>query len=171
MRTPLPIVIGLLLILTRLLSPALAQDILAKDSKETTPLPAQKPLSGSGVEHRFWDKKNAWLLAGVAGARALDYASSRHFRNEGINERLLSNSLVDNRPLFAAVEVAGTAASIGVAYLFHRTGHHKLERWVSIIHISAGVGGSVRNYLLKPDQPPPPASTIGSLVGRVRSAT
>jgi hypothetical protein len=113
-----------------------------------------KPPAGPNAEHRFWDRKNAGLFAGVAGARALDYASSRDFRRKQINERLLSNDLVDNRPLFAAVEAAGVAASIGVAYLFHRTGHHKIERWVSIVHISAGVGGSVRNYLLQPDPPP-----------------
>jgi len=96
------------------------------------------------------------LFVGVAGGRALDYASSQHFRGKGINERLLSNSLVDNRPLFAAVEAAGTAGSIAVAYLLHRTGHHKMERWVSIVHISVGVGGSVRNYLLRPAPPQEP---------------
>jgi hypothetical protein len=123
-----------------------------------TQLPAKeataKPTAIPSGEHRFWDKKNKWLFAGVAGARALDYASSRDFRGKQINERLLSNDLVDNRPLFAAIEAAGVAASIGVAYVFHRTGHHKLERWVSIVHISVGVGGSVRNYLLQPDRPP-----------------
>jgi len=132
---------------------------LASRAQEAPPSPAEPPPRGAdkksaarpSAEHRFWDRKNAGLFAGVAGARALDYASSRYFRGKQINERLLSNDLVDNRPLFAAVEAAGVAASIGVAYLFHRTGHHKLERWVSIIHISVGVGGSVRNYLLQPD--------------------
>jgi hypothetical protein len=70
----------------------------------------------------------------------LDYASTRHLRDQGDNEWLLSNSIVDNRPLFVGIELAGTAASIGVSYLFHRTGHHTLERWVSIAH----------NYTLKP---------------------
>jgi hypothetical protein len=114
----------------------------------------KKSAYDTNAEHRFWDRKNAGLFAGVAGARALDYASSRYFRGRQINERLLSNDLVDNRPLFAAVEVAGVAVSIGVAYVCHRTGHHKLERWISIVHISVGVGGSVRNYLLQPDPPP-----------------
>jgi len=82
----------------------------------------------------------------------LDYASTRYLRDEGNDEWLLSNSIADNRPIFVGIELAGTAASIGVSYLFHRTGHHSLERWISIGHIGVGVGGSVHNYLLKPPQ-------------------
>ena len=109
-------------------------------AKVTTPSPP----------HRFWDKENIGLFAGVTGARMLDYASTRHLRDQGNNEWLLTNSIVDNRPLFVGIELAGTAASIGVSYLFHRTGHHTLERWTSVVHIGVGVGGSIRNYLLKP---------------------
>src|SRR5690349_5847090 len=88
--------------------------------------------------HRFWDATNLGLFAGVAATRALDYASTRHFRARGVNEWLLTNDIVDNKPLFIGIEVAGTAASIGTSYLFHRFGRHKIERWVSIIHISVG---------------------------------
>jgi hypothetical protein len=104
--------------------------------------------------HPFWAKDNILLFAGVGAGRALDYKSTRHFRNRGVNEWLLTNNFVDDKPLFAGFEVAGVAASIGVSYLFHRSGHHKLERWVSIVHIGAGVGGSAWNYTLKPSPPP-----------------
>jgi hypothetical protein len=50
--------------------------------------------------------------------------------------------------------VAGAAASVGVSYLFHRRGHHKLERWVSVVHIGAAVGGSAWNHTLKASSPP-----------------
>jgi hypothetical protein len=100
--------------------------------------------------HKFWDTENICLFTGVGEVRMLDYASTRHLRDQGDNEWLLTNAIVDNRPLFVGIELAGTAASIGVSYLFHRTGHHSLERWVSIAHIGVGVGGSVHNYLLKP---------------------
>jgi len=105
--------------------------------------------------HPFWDRDNIVLFAGVGVVRALDYLSTRHFRDRGVNEWLLSNSLVDNKPLFAGIEAAGAAASIGVSYILHRSGHHKLERWVSILHIGVGVGASARNYTLK--APPPSA--------------
>jgi hypothetical protein len=150
------VVLGSLLVL-----PGMGLTLRAQEAPRL-PAPVGHPRGGTdresatspNGEHRFWDRKNAGLFVGVAGARALDYASSRYFRGKQINERLLSNALIDNRPLFAAVEAAGVAGSIGAAYLFHRTGHHKIERWVSIIHISVGVGGSVRNYLLQPDAPP-----------------
>jgi hypothetical protein len=114
---------------------------------------SQVGSKGETPSHRFWDRENAWLFAGVGAARMVDYASTRHLRNNGVNEWLLTNSVVDNRPLFVGIELAGTAASIGVCYLFHRTGHHRAERWVSILHIGVGVGGSIRNYTLSPSAP------------------
>lgn len=104
--------------------------------------------------HPFWAKDNIVLFAGVAAGRALDYLSTQHIRNRRVDEWLLTNNIVDNKPLFAGIEVAGVAASIGVSYLFHCSGHHKLERWVSIVHIGAGVGGTAWNYTLKPSPPP-----------------
>lgn len=154
MRPCFSLIIALLLTWMGSLSMTQAQDAPPSGPVEAAAPTETKPISLETPEHRFWGRKNAGLFAGVAGGRALDYASSRYFRGKRINERLLSNGLVDNRPLFAAVEAAGVATSIGAAYLFHRTGHHKIERWVSIIHISVGVGGSVRNYLLQPDPPP-----------------
>ena len=123
-----------------------------------TPTAAPAPVKASAKSptpaqpHKFWDKENIGLFAGVGGTRMLDYASTRHLRDQGNNEWLLSNAIVDNRPLFVGIELAGTAASIGVSYLCHRTGHHTLERWVSIAHIGVGVGGSIHNYALKPPQ-------------------
>jgi hypothetical protein len=116
----------------------------------------QSSVSSQAVKrsHPFWAKDNILLFAGVGAGRALDYISTRHFRDRGVSEWLLTNNIVDNKPLFAGIEVAGVAASIGVSYLFQRSGHHKLERWVSIVHIAAGIGGSAWNYTLKTSPPP-----------------
>jgi hypothetical protein len=116
----------------------------------------QSSVSSQAVRgsHSFWDKENILLFAGVGAGRALDYISTRHFRDRGVNEWLLTNSTVDNKPLFAGIEIAGAAASIGVSCLLHRSGHHKLERWVSIFHLGAGFGGSAWNYTLKPSPAP-----------------
>ena len=100
-------------------------------------------------EHRFWDKTNDWVFTGVAVSRTLDYFSTLNMRRRGRQEILLSNDAVDNHAAFATIEAAATGASIGASYLFHRYGHHKLERWVSIVHISLATTGSVRNYCLK----------------------
>jgi hypothetical protein len=128
---------------------------LPAQENPATPVPKQtsvKPAASAKPPpvHKFWDKENDLLFAGVGAGRMLDYASTRHFRDQGDNEVLLTNAIVDNRPLFVGIELAGTAASIGVACLFHRTGHHTLERWVSIGHIGVAVGGSIHNYALRP---------------------
>jgi len=104
-------------------------------------------------EHRFWDKKNDWRFAGVGAARTLDYFSTLNMRRRGRQEILLTNDAVDNHAAFAAIEAAGTGVSIGVWYLFHRYGHHKLERWASVVHIGLATVGSVRNYSLKTAHP------------------
>jgi hypothetical protein len=100
-------------------------------------------------EHRFWDKENAWLFAGVGATRTLDYFSTLNMRRRGRQEILLTDDVVDNHAAFAAIEASATGVSIGAAYLFHRYEHHKLERWTSIVHIGVATVGSVRNYCLK----------------------
>lgn len=127
--------------------------------KPDKPVPAdQKPKGGVAAKpipavlpgvHRFWDRENDLLFAAVAVGRGLDYASTLNLRSRGINEAFLTNSIVDNHPLFAAIEIGATAASVGVSYVFHRTGHHRLERWTSAIHAGIAVGGAIRNYNLK----------------------
>lgn len=124
-----------------------------------TPSPVVMPAVGKNQTrervqvHRFWDKKNDWLFAGVGAARTLDYFSTLNLRRRGDQEILLTNDLVDNHAAFAVVEAAGTGVSIGASYLFHRYGHHKLERWTSIVHFGLATSGAVRNYCLKTAHP------------------
>ena len=124
----------------------------------TTPAPQTSAQldpepGGDGHRHNFWDKENDLLFAGVAGARTLDYFSTLNMRRRGRQEILLTNDVVDNHAGFAAIEAASTGLSIGASYLFHRYGHHKLERWTSIVHIGLASGGAVRNYCLKTARP------------------
>jgi hypothetical protein len=129
-------------------SPGLsAQD---QSDPPSAPEAAEKPaIQAPPQTHRFWDKENGWLIAGVGASRTLDYFSTLNFRRRGVPEALLTNDLVDNHAAFAAIEAGATGLSIGASYLFHRYGHHKLERWVSIIHFSVATGGAARNYSLK----------------------
>lgn len=105
------------------------------------------------IEHRFWDKENDLLFTGVAASRTLDYFSTLNMRRRGRQEIFLTNDAVDNHAGFASIEAAATGVSIGASYLFHRSGHHKLERWTSIIHIGLATTGAVRNYSLKSAHP------------------
>jgi hypothetical protein len=97
------------------------------------------------------------LFGLVASGRTLDYTSTRHFRARGANEWLLTNRIVDNKPLFAGIELAGVAVSTGISYLLHRTNHHKLERWLSLVHFGGAVAVAAHNYTLTV----PPAHTLG----------
>ena len=116
-------------------------------AQTSSPSPAPTPAQPS-APHRFFDAENDWLFVGVAASRVLDYTSTRSFRSRGVHEALLTDRIVDNKPLFISIEAAGTAASIGLSYIFHRTNHHKLERWVSVLHIGVSTVGTVRNYRL-----------------------
>jgi hypothetical protein len=124
----------------------------APDSKPATSVlaaPQPKPEAPGKDEHRFWDKTNDWLFAGLAASRTLDYFSTLNMRRRGRQEILLTNDAVDNHAGFTAIEAAATGVSIGASYLFHRYGHHKLERWTSIVHIGLATTGALRNYSLK----------------------
>ncbi len=123
-----------------------------RDSDIASPAP-KSPASDRIAEHCFWDKENRWLFAGVGAARTLDYFSTLNMRRRGRQEILLSNDVVDNHAAFGAIEAASTGASIGASYLFHRYGHHKLERWTSFVHIGLTTTGAVRNYCLKTAHP------------------
>jgi hypothetical protein len=123
-----------------------AFSIKAESAPVSTAAPRASPPR---TTHRFWDRTNDLWFAAVGAGRALDYASTLNLRRRGIDEIFLTNSIVDNHPLFGGIEAAATAASIGASYLFHRTGHHRIERWTSIVHFGLATGGAARNYALK----------------------
>ena len=131
----------------------------APSNETQSPSPVVVPTAGENQtsaqkpEHRFWDKKNDWLFVSVGAARTFDYFSTLNLRRRGDQEVLLTNDIVDNHAAFAAIEAAGTGASIGASYLFHRYGHHKMERWTSIVHFGLTTTGAVRNYCLKTAHP------------------
>lgn len=111
------------------------------------------PETPTPATHPFWDRKNVLLFSGIAVFRGLDYASTRNMQARGREEILIPDDVVNNSAGFAALEAAGTMTSVGIAYIFHRTGHHKLERWLSIGHISVTGFGVARNYALKSKHP------------------
>ncbi len=110
---------------------------------------AKQHKSVTAGEHRFWDKENDWLFAGVGAGRTLDYFSTLNMRRRGRQEIFLTNDVVDNHAAFAALEASATIVSVGGSYLFHHYGHHKLERWTSFLHVGLATTGAVRNYCLK----------------------
>jgi hypothetical protein len=115
--------------------------------------PQAPPAQPLPPPHAFWDRTNILLFSGVGVFRGLDYASTRNFMARGRGEILIPDDVVNNSAGFAGLEAAGTAASVGLSYWMHRAGHHKLERWISIVHISVTGFGVVNNYSLKSRHP------------------
>lgn len=94
----------------------------------------------------WWNKWNTPLLAGMVTVHALDFASTRYFRDRGKDEWLLTNSAVDHRAAFVATETAAAAAGLGVMYILHRSGHDRLQRWLAAGYVTMGVASAVANY-------------------------
>ena len=112
-------------------------------------VPSIQPATPPPPPHSFWDRTNLALFSGIALTRGMDYASTRNFQARGRQEILIPDDVVNNSAGFASLEAAATVTSIGISYLLHRTGHHTLERWMSIGHIGVTAFGDVRNYSLE----------------------
>jgi hypothetical protein len=130
--------------------------LVGRGFAQNTTTPIDSPSAPSAANqtaelpsHRFWDKTNILLFSGIAVFRGLDYASTRNMQARGREEILLPDDVVNNSAGFAAVEAGGTLTSVGISYILHRYGHHKLERWMSIGHIGVTGFGVARNYSLK----------------------
>jgi hypothetical protein len=92
-------------------------------------------------EHKFWDRENKVLFFTAAALNGADFAVTRSNLQSGGREL---NPVVQifgrSTPGLAVNFVAETAGVVSVSYFFHKTGHHKLERWVSVVNISSSAG-------------------------------
>jgi len=96
------------------------------------------PPQPTTSEHKFWDRKNKVLFFAAAALNGADFAITRSNLQSGGRElnpvvRIFGRST----PGLAVNFVGETAGVVSVSYFFHKTGHHKLERWVSIINIGS----------------------------------
>jgi hypothetical protein len=103
--------------------------------------PAQLPKSES---HPFWDRQNRVLFVAVGGTAAADFCVTRSNLANGGRElnpitRVFSGSTAGLATNFA-LETGGV---IGVSYLFHKSGHHKLERLTSYVNIGGSASAVV----------------------------
>ena len=111
------------------------------NSAAIVPQPAMvvssRPLAPE--QHRFWDRENAFLFAATGGMATADFfVTHANLASGGHELNPLTRPFANSTPLLAANFAMETAGVIGVSYLFHKTGHHRLERAVSFVDI----GGS-----------------------------
>jgi hypothetical protein len=88
--------------------------------------------------HKFWDRKNSVLFAATAALSTADFIATRNNLQNGGRELNPVSRVFAGSTAGLALNFAGeTVGVIGVSYLFHKSGHHKLERAVTILNIGA----------------------------------
>jgi hypothetical protein len=91
--------------------------------------------------HRFWDRENSVLFATSAAFSTADFFVTRANLKNGGQEFNPVTSLFGRSTAGLAVNFVGEDIGlIGITYMFHKTGHHKLERVVSMVNIGASAG-------------------------------
>ncbi|MGA2743851.1 MAG: hypothetical protein ABSE44_04060 [Candidatus Sulfotelmatobacter sp.] len=88
--------------------------------------------------HRFWDRQNSLLFATSAAFSAGDFVVTRDNLRSGGQEYNPMVGVFGHSSAGLAMNFAGeTAGVVALSYFFHKTGHHKLERTVSMLNIGA----------------------------------
>jgi hypothetical protein len=146
----------ILLAVLSLCRPALSQEVsvalLHPDVIEPTPMapapmvktfqPATFPEAPS---HRFWDRENCVLFAISGAFSAADFVVTKDNLRGGGQELNPVTRVFTGSTAGLAVNFAGeTVGVVGLSYFFHKTGHHKLERAVSMLNI--GASGAAVTY-------------------------
>jgi hypothetical protein len=135
---------AVLIALLTLGGPAVAQEVslalLRPETIATAPMPTPvEPVTQAEAPiHRFWDRKNSALFAMTAAFTTADFFVTRANLQTGGQEfnpvtRLYGSSTAG----LAANFVGETVGVVGISYLFHKTGHHKLERAVFMVNIGS----------------------------------
>jgi hypothetical protein len=132
---------NLLLLLVCLLASFLVPAALAQNAV----LPGAPP-------HRFFDRQNSTAFTLLGGLVAADAARTqsmlqtrRYVEGNPIARPLVSQGW----PGQLAASTIGYASALGVSYVFHRTGHHKMERCATWFMVAAESANDTRNLLLR----------------------
>jgi len=107
-----------------------------------TPIPMTMSVPTVNIpetsKHRFWDRENSFLFATSTAFSAADFVITRNNLRNGGQELNPVTRLFAGSTAGLAVNFAGESVGvIGFSYFLHKTGHHKLERAVSMLNIGS----------------------------------
>jgi len=93
------------------------------------------------ASHPFWDRENRVLFTAVGAFAVADFCTTRaNLASGGKELNPVTRVFSGSTPGLAANFALETASTIGISYMFHKTGHHKLERITSFINIGSSAG-------------------------------
>lgn len=128
---------------------ALAQQAISQPSLMAfTPAPLEPVINSSSVlpeapvQHSFWDKENRLLFSATAMLCAADFSVTHmNLANGGRELNPIVRPFAGNSATLAANFAGQTAGVVAISYLFHRTGHHRLERMTPTANLAASAFG------------------------------
>lgn len=98
-------------------------------------------LPSESAQHHFWDRENTVLFATTGGFAAADFCVTRSNLARGGRElNPMTRVFSGSSPALAANFALETSGVIAVSYMFHKTGHHKLERITALVDIGGSAG-------------------------------
>lgn len=102
-------------------------------------------------QHKFFDRQNKIAFGTLAGLIAVDSITTQRLTNSG--RAYEANPIW--RPMVrqgwagqAAASALGYGSALGMAYAFHKTGHHKMERWANWLAVGMEGANDVRNVAM-----------------------
>jgi hypothetical protein len=128
---------------------ALSSRLCAQVPLPNAPMPSARavlpliatPPPRMETSHEFWDKPNQILFVAAAAGNAADFAVTRtNLQSGGRELNPIVRTFGSSSAGLAMNFVGETAGVISLSYFFHKTGHHKLERAVSLVNIGSSTG-------------------------------
>jgi hypothetical protein len=93
--------------------------------------------------HAFWDRENKVLFSAVAALATADFvATHANLASGGKELNPATRVLAGSTPGLATNFALETGAVMGISYMFHKAGHHRLERITALIDIGASAGAA-----------------------------
>jgi hypothetical protein len=118
--------------------PSAVSAVSSSGSPAISPELVTSPSSAPEQPRRFFDKWNLGLFTGSAALDSADFAVTRSNLQSNGKEYNPIVRVFGRSTAGLALNFAGEAVgTVGLSYFFHKTGHYKLERAVSMVNISA----------------------------------
>ena len=112
-------------------------------------LSAQELTLPDAPSHKFFDRQNKIAFTSLAALVATDAVMTQRLTSSGVAHEAnpLWRPLVKQGwPGEMAASALGYSAALGVAYTFHKTGHHKMERWANWTTVAVQAGNVAHSF-------------------------